>query len=168
MSEADKSQDHSPTIGTDAGQVPAEGIAPSGSSTLKIMRQGILKAAKATMEFIDQSERDTKSKVRIDDRRSATLLLLSLLTLMILVTILILNATLRPLCIALGIVADILLGASILWYVLLRFGVLRKLDPRYAVLCFQLMLGTGTLFAFFAFNVVLLILTAIKMPGVSL
>jgi hypothetical protein len=50
-------------------------------------------------------------------------------------------------------VSDALFGLSILWYVLLRFGVLRSVEPRHALLCWQLMLGAGALFAFYTMNI---------------
>lgn len=157
-----------PTIGTGPGQVPADGVAPTGNQTLRIIRQNLFKTAKQTMDFIDDSEKDRKVKVRVDDQRSALFLILSLVMVVLTIGLLIINVQLRPICIVLGILADVLLGMSVVWYVLLRFGILRKLDPRYAVLCFQLLLGTGMLFAYFAFNVVLIFLSFVfKIPGVT-
>lgn len=62
--------------------VPAEGIAPSGKQTLRIIREGVFKAAKSSLEFIEKSEKDETVKIRIEDRRAVTMVALSFICLM--------------------------------------------------------------------------------------
>ncbi len=131
------------------------GIPPSGSQTLRIVRQGFWQTARRTWDFIYKSEKDKSVKIRIDDRRSIQALAGTIVLLVISVALVAMNKQLRPLAVGLGLIADLLCGIAAIWYVLLRFGALRALDPRYAVLCFQLAVGTGIVFAYFAVNAVL-------------
>lgn len=137
-------------------EIPAEGIAPSGRSTLRIERQGLFTNAKKTLDFIDQSEKDRTVKIRVDDKRSATLVGVGLCLLASTATLMVFNSALHGLCLVIAAVADLFFGAAIIWYVALRFGVLRSLDPRYAVVCFQLVLGTGIFFTYLSINFALI------------
>ena len=150
------------------GQAPAEGIAPSGRSTLRIMRDGLFGSAKKTLEFLDESEKDKTVKVRVDDSRAVLFLgvgvvLIALFSLMpILSPAIPFHQSLHPVFLGIGLIGDAFLGVAILWYVTLRFGILKALDPRYAILTFQLLLGTGIMFAYFAVNTVVFFLTCFK------
>ncbi len=169
MSESDKESNQSPTpeIGNAAGQIPIEGMAPSGKSTLRIVRDGLFGNAKKTLDFIDQAEKDKTVKVRVDDRRSFWLLIAGLGFTCVFMILFLLNPglptdkTIGPAFFGIGLIADLFLCSAVIWFVTLRFGVLRTIDPRYAVLIFQLLLGTGIMFALFAFNVVIFFLTII-------
>ncbi|MBX9687153.1 MAG: hypothetical protein K2X27_10650 [Candidatus Obscuribacterales bacterium] len=151
-----------PTIGTGPGQIPADGLPPTGRSTLRIVRQGIFGTAKKTLSFLDQAEKDKTVKVRVDDQRSAALLVLG--------TVLLLSVGLgyyffpssKSLCIGLSVIADLILGASLVWFIVLRFGVLRNLDPRYAILCFQLLIGTGIFFTYLSINAAIIFLALLS------
>lgn len=170
MTDSDKKPDanQNPTVGTGQGQIPAEGIAPTGRSTLRIVRDGIFKSAKRTLEFLDQSEKDKTVKVRVDDSRAMLFLglgivLVSIFCLMpVLSPAIPFHPALYPVFIGIGLIGDLLLGVAVLWYVALRFGILRSLDPRYAILTFQLLLGTGILFTYLAVNTVVFFLTCVK------
>lgn len=161
LADKEENWNEPPTIGTGPGQVPADGLPPSGRSTLRIVRDNIFKTAKKTLAFIDEAEKDKTVKVRVDDRRSAILMWSGLGTIVVLLTLFTINPGLRSVCMGLGIIADLLLGAAIIWYVIIRFGILRSLDPRYAVLCFQLLLGTGIMFAYFSINIALTFLSMV-------
>lgn len=58
--------------------------------------------------------------------------------------------------------ADFLLGASLLSYTMKRAKFIGKLDPRYATVCWHLVLGTGVLFAFIATNLMLILMTLVN------
>lgn len=161
MGDKDENWNEPPTIGTGPGQISADGLPPSGRSTLRIVRDNIFKTAQKTLSFIDNAEKDKTVKVRVDDRRSAILMWTGLGLVAVLLALVAINPALRPICLILGVVADLILGAAIVWYVVIRFGILRKLDPRYAVLCFQLLLGTGIMFAYFSINIAMMLLSVV-------
>jgi len=52
------------------------------------------------------------------------------------------------------ILADILLFGAILVFVVSRFGIIRAMEPRHALVCWHLMVGTGLLALVIGFNVV--------------
>ncbi len=161
MSNSDENWNEPPTIGTGPGQIPADGLPPSGRSTLKIVRDNIFKTAQKTLSFIDNAEKDKTVKVRVDDRRSTILMWTGLGMVLVLLVLFTVSAELRPICAILGIGADVVLGMAIVWYVIIRFGILRSLDPRYAILCFQLLLGTGIMFAYFSINIAMILLSVV-------
>lgn len=52
------------------------------------------------------------------------------------------------------ILADILLFVAIGIFVVSRFGIIRAMDPRHAMVCWHLMVGTGLLALVIGFNIV--------------
>lgn len=144
-----------------AAEPPPDGIAPSGRSTLRIERKGLFENAKKTLDFIDASEKDRSVKIRIDDKRSTILVIAGVSILALVSILLIVNPALQGICTILAVVADLFFGIALVWYLALRFGVLRALDPRYAVVCFQLMLGTGIFFTYLALNAALIFMTLV-------
>ncbi len=135
----------------------AENSASEGSSAAKpastAPRRSIFSVAAETIRYIERAEKDKTLHVRTDDKKSIICMALSFLIGIAFTIMFLVNKDLRALCIALALIADVLLGFSILWYVLLRFGVLRTVEPRHALLCWQLMLGAGVLFAFYTMNI---------------
>ena len=128
----------------------ASELSSSGSDR---KRPSILAVAGETIQFIEKAEKDKSLNVRTNDRRSAIFALLSFAVGIVFLVLYMVNPGYKQLCIALALVSDALFGMSILWYVLLRFGVLRSVEPRHALLCWQLMLGAGALFAFYTMNI---------------
>ena len=106
-----------------------------------------------TMKHIDQCEKDKKIVFRHNDRKSVMFMLAAFLVEVILMLLFVANSASRPIYIALAVLADFLFGLAILWYVLLRFGVLRSFEPRQTLLTWQLMIGAGALFAFYTMNI---------------
>lgn len=143
----------------DPSPVPAEGIAPSGKQTLRIIREGVFKAAKSSLEFIEKSEKDESVKIRIEDRRAVTMVALSFISLVGIGYLLVVDKDSRPFCNVLAIAADVFLGCAIMWSIIVRFGVLKQLDPRFAIICFHLMIGAGAICIFFTLNIVFMLLT---------
>lgn len=145
-------------VPADPPRVPAEGIAPSGKQTLRIIREGVFKAAKSSLEFIEKSEKDETVKIRIEDRRAVTMVALCFISLMGLGYMMVVDKDSRPICAGFAVAADVFLGCAIIWSVIVRFGVLKQLDPRYAIICFHLMIGAGAACIFFTLNIVYMLL----------
>ena len=131
-----------------------------------LQRQGVLSMAGQTMAYIEAAEKNHSLQVRSNDRTSTMLLGLAL-TAVIIFTCLLGNPNSRGICVVLALASDVFLGLAVLWFVLLRFGVLRYVEPRYALLCWQLMLGAGFLFSFYTMNVALVFLTLFYSKGVG-
>ena len=147
MTEAEKSSEPEQTPAAD-GTISS----PAAASTAA-PRRSVFSVAGETIRYIERAEKDKTLHVRTDDKKSVIAMAASF-TIGIGFTIMyMVNQETRHLCIALALLADFLLGFSILWYVLLRFGVLRTVEPRHALLCWQLMLGAGVLFAFYTMNI---------------
>lgn len=133
------------------------GQPPTGSQTLRIVRQGFWQAARSTLSYVMRCEKDKTVKIRVDDRRSIQAVAATIVLLVLSVAVVAVDKELRPLATVMGATADLLCGLAAFWYTLLRFGVLRALDPRYAVLCFQFAVGLGIIFAYVAVNAVLVL-----------
>ncbi len=131
-----------------------EGNPSPGRSTMKILRENPFVSARKTLAFIEQSEKDPSIKIRVEDRPSAALLSIGLI-LFGLVLAFLGMPSMKSLCGGLAILADLTIGLAAFWFVLVRIGVLRVLDARYALVCFQLLLGSGVLFAIVAVNITL-------------
>jgi hypothetical protein len=129
------------------------GVPPTGSSTMRIDRTGLWQRVRKTWGYVDRSDKDVK--IRVDDKRSIQVLIASVILLVASVALMAVNRDLRIVSIGLGLLADFMTFVALLWYVALRFGTLGALEPRHAVLCFQLAIGTGILSAFFAINMIL-------------
>ena len=148
MTEDDKSA-------KDESNAAAE-AAPSAATPQKSApgpRRSIVSVASETIRYIERAEKDKTLHVRTDDKKSAIFMALSLVIGIGFTVLYMVNESTRQLCIVMALVADGFLGLAILWYVLLRFGVLRTVEPRHALLCWQLMLGAGVLFAFYTMNI---------------
>lgn len=131
----------------------------SGDGTSRADRLNPMAAAAESMTFIENAGKDKSVKIRVDDTRSAILMAASLVLLVTSCGLVASNPQLRDVGVAMVLLADVLCGASILWYCVLRFGFIRRIDPRFALICWHLVLGTGVLFSFVAMNVMLTLLT---------
>lgn len=139
------------------GEKPASPEVKAESTPVR-KRQSLLSVASETMKHIEAAEKDKTLNVRTDDKKSVACMIASFLTAVVLLVLQV-NPQFKQTCIAMALAADLLFGLSILWYVLLRFGVLRTVEPRHALLCWQLMLGAGALFAFYTLNIALAFFT---------
>ncbi|MBX9695306.1 MAG: hypothetical protein K2Z81_23170, partial [Cyanobacteria bacterium] len=52
------------------------------------------------------------------------------------------------------VTADLMLILGIAIFVVTRFGIIRAMEPRYALICWHLMVGTGLLALVLGFNIV--------------
>lgn len=131
-------------------------------------RKNILEISVETISYIEKAERDKSIHYRSRDKTSTIFLFLALLCAAMFAFVLVISPENRYLCVALALISDFLFGMAILWYVLLRFGVLRTIEPRYALICWQLMLGAGVLFAFYTMNIAFFFFTLYRtMPGAA-
>lgn len=140
MTEPENSQNETKSESSEAQRVQAP-------------RRGIMSVASETIRYIERAEKDKTLHVRTNDKKSAIFMAISLILGVGFTVLYMVNESTRQLCIVMALIADAFLGLSILWYVLLRFGVLRTVEPRHALLCWQLMLGAGVLFAFYTMNI---------------
>lgn len=140
MTEPENSQNETKSESSEAQRVQAP-------------RRSIMSVASETIRYIERAEKDKTLHVRTNDKKSAIFMAISLILGVGFTVLYMVNESTRQLCIVMALIADAFLGLSILWYVLLRFGVLRTVEPRHALLCWQLMLGAGVLFAFYTMNI---------------
>ncbi|HEY9714624.1 MAG TPA: hypothetical protein V6C72_14245 [Chroococcales cyanobacterium] len=121
---------------TPAGQEPARG---------KEARRPILESASAAVDYIDGARKDTKVSLRDFDRRTNMLMGSALLFLIVpLFWPTIPSAWLW--------VGDGIFGIIILVFLSSRFGLLRTLSPRQAILVWEMIIGSAILGAFLAVN----------------
>jgi hypothetical protein len=107
--------------------------------------------------YVNSLSRDDEVKVRDTDRAtSIALLVVSILT--------VLSLIIRPFAthrLDLLLVCDLLVGASLIFYVANRFGILSTLPPRQALLAWQLMMGAGFIGVFTTINLAVIIALAV-------
>ncbi|MBX9688690.1 MAG: hypothetical protein K2X27_18425 [Candidatus Obscuribacterales bacterium] len=132
---------------------------PSPKANSEKPRKGLLAVAQETMLYIEKAEKDKSITFRTNDRISVILIMLSFTLEAGLLLLFMSNPAMRNVCIGMALIADFLFGLAILWFVLLRFGVLRTVEARHALLCWQLMIGAGALFAFYTTNIAFLFFT---------
>ena len=157
MSEAEKSLDQNAAASNLKCQ--SESGEHSNSDSTRADRLSAVAAANKSMTFIEESGKDKTIRIRLDDTRSAILMAASLVLLLTSCGMVASNPDFRDAGIAMVLAADLLCGASILWYCILRFGFIRRIEPRFALICWHLVLGTGVLFSFIAMNVMLALFT---------
>lgn len=155
----DKVQQSPDSSGQQAA-VPESATRPGSNTHQKLQpRRGMLSIAGETIRYIERAEKDPSINIRQNDKRSMIFMALCFATCALFGVLYMANPNLRPVCIILALAADFFLGMSILWYVLLRFGVLRSVEPRHALISWQLVLGAGAMFAFYTMNVALAFFT---------
>lgn len=133
----------------------ASGSIASNSPGTPPKRLTAMAAAAEAMKLIDLASKDKSIKIRVDDSKSAILMALSIIFLVISCWMVGDNPAIRNVGVALVLLADALCGLSIILYCIQRFGFIRCIDPRYAIVCWHLVLGTGVLFTFISTNVML-------------
>ncbi len=132
---------------------PAAKASTAGNPPRKGEERHLLSVFGETMKHIDHCEKDKTIIFRHNDRKSVMFMLAAFVVEVLLMVLFVANSASRPIYIALAVLADFLFGLAILWYVLLRFGVLRSFEPRQTLLTWQLMIGAGALFAFYTMNI---------------
>jgi hypothetical protein len=113
-----------------------------------------------TMRYINEAGKDKTIVVREQDKVSLNLLRLSLVFALIFVITPIISPGMHGLSLVSTVLADLLFASALCWFVARRFGILRSMGPRHALVAFQLMIGAGLLVTVFAINVAAMIIIA--------
>lgn len=115
-------------------------------------RSSLIEGFFKTLEYVSKASDDKTIVYRDSDRRTTNFLGVALIGAVIFAVLPSLQlASLGLIC---YVVADIFLLLSIGGFVLTRFGVIRAMEPRYALVTWHLMVGTGLLTLTIGFNIV--------------
>jgi hypothetical protein len=136
-------------------QVPATAAGPDKSqteTTSRAPRQSVVDGVVSSVKYLKEAHADAGTiKLRSTDR--VTWVLLVVAVLMIIAAQFLQNQ--KNLC---TMIADALMAVVLFAFLGMRFGVLRSLSARQAVLTWQLIVGSFLLGMYFAFNTKLLAL----------
>lgn len=131
-----------------ADSSPGQNIEPARQHN----RSSLLESFFKTLEYVSKASDDKTIVYRDSDRRTTNFLGVALIGAVIFAVLPSLQlASLGLVC---YVVADIFLILSIGGFVLTRFGVIRAMEPRYALVTWHLMVGTGLLTLTIGFNIV--------------
>jgi len=116
-------------------------------------------ALSESLAYVGKAMRDETIQIRDTDRLTSKLLKFSLLGACICVIVPFFH--LRQLAIVFYGLADLLFLSSVLVFVVSRFGILRVMTPRHALVCWHLMIGTSLLSIAIALNVIFIAVYAV-------
>ncbi len=135
---------------SEAGQSSDKGI---DASQAVFKRRPLLRACIDSFNYVNSISQDEAVKVRDSDRATSIwLMIVSIVTVGAMV--------IPPFAVyrmPLLLVCDILIGASIFFYIGNRFGILGTFNPRQALLSWQLMMGATFFGIFLTINLALLL-----------
>lgn len=134
---------------------PSETGAVGGGAHERI---SVFQSVGATLSYLKEAGDDKSIITRQEDRTSATMLRMAVIFGIIFVVAPVVAPNLHGVGFACTVLADTLLTAALVWFVARRFGILRTMTKRHAVLCCELMLGTGVLMTMLAINIVAIII----------
>lgn len=118
-----------------------------------------------TFDYLSRISSDKSLTFRQSDTTTTNLLVFSLVGSLIFAVLPAFNlSSVAAIC---YVIADILLVMAILGFVMSRFGVLRAMEPRYAMVCWHLMVGTGLLAMVIGFNIVIAIVLVVFQSQIS-
>lgn len=137
---------------------PSSAGEPISDSTDSHQRDSVWASVMQTCRFLNEARHDKTATVREQDKLSTSLLGLAFLFAIGFLIAPAVSPSLRALSLALTLVADVLYAAALVWFVARRFGILRTMPSRHAVLCAQLMLGAGLLAVVLAVNVAAIVI----------
>lgn len=123
-------------------------VAASGQDKRSSLIEGFFK----TLKYISEVGEDKGITYRESDKRTTQFLGIALLGAVIFAALP--SLQMPSLALVCYIVADLFLVLAILGFVLTRFGVIRAMEPRYALVTWHLMVGTGLLTLTIGFNLV--------------
>ncbi len=115
-------------------------------------RQNWLKGCLLTFKYLSEISKDKKLAFRASDKTTTMLLLLALVG--SIVFALGPHFGFAAFAMVCYVTADLMLMAGILIFVVTRFGIIRAMEPRFALICWHLMVGTGLLALVLGFNIV--------------
>lgn len=118
-------------------------------------RASVFESCCKTFDYLSRISADKSLTFRHSDVMTTNMLVFSLVGALVFAVLPAFN--LQSLAVICYVVADILLLMAIAGFVMTRFGVIRSMEPRYAIVCWHLMIGTGLLSMVIGFNIVMAI-----------
>ncbi len=120
------------------------------------------KAFTESCDYVGKASKEPSIQIRAGDRNSANILKGSILGAFLFLAV----PFFGPKEIALWCYAfaDLLFFAAAALFVISRFGILRVMSMRHALVCWQLMVGTSLLSVVIAFNIVLISVLVLAAP----
>ncbi|MBK9145411.1 MAG: hypothetical protein IPM23_23300 [Candidatus Melainabacteria bacterium] len=116
-------------------------------------RSNFIEGFSKTVTYIKESSADKSLTFRESDKLTLKLLIWALILSAVFVILLLASVRIPSLSAFFYIMADIMLFSAILGFTLTRFGIIRAMEPRYAVVTYHLMVGTGLLGITIVFNI---------------
>lgn len=139
-----------------SGETNGENQASDGGSILQ--RRSRWDSSLAAIKYLSTISKDDEIQVRDSDRAtSIALLLMSILS-----AVSLLVPALSKHIVALILGCDVLVGVSMIMYLANRFGIVGTLNPRQALLTWQLMMGSLFLGVFLTINLAGIILISVS------
>lgn len=105
-----------------------------------------------TLDYIGTISRDKKLHFRASDQLTSRLLIGSFVLALGFATLPFFE--MNAIAAFAYLLADVMLFSAISVFVISRFGIIRAMEPRHALVCWHLMVGTGLLALVIGFNVV--------------
>jgi hypothetical protein len=133
------------------GTEPDQKAPKPDDADMKAQRQSIADGVFGSVKHLQEAHATGLSSIRKTDRVSQVILVLAI------VAVAVAQAMPSEQFIVM-VIADILLALSLCAFLALRFGVLRTLGVRQAILVWQLILGSFMLGLFLAFNLKMIVL----------
>jgi len=135
-----------------AAPVEAGAISEPTTSGRREDRRNWTQNVNLTFEFIGKISRDKKLHFRSSDQLTSKLLIGSFLLAVGFATLPFFE--MNAIAAFAYVLADAMLMCAITVFVVSRFGIIRAMEPRHALVCWHLMVGTGLLALVIGFNVV--------------
>lgn len=128
-------------------------------------RANAFESCAKTFDYLSRISTDKSLTFRQSDTTTTNLLVFSLVGALVFAVLPAFNlSSIAAIC---YVIADILLVMAILGFVMSRFGVIRAMEPRYAMVCWHLMVGTGLLAMVIGFNIVIAIVLIVFQSQIS-
>lgn len=128
-------------------------------------RASIFESCCKTFDYLSRISSDKSLTFRHSDVMTTNLLVFALVGALVFAVLPAFNmSSVAAIC---YVIADVLLFMAILGFVAARFGVIRSMEPRYAMVCWHLMVGTGLLSMVIGFNIVMVIVLVVFQSQIS-
>lgn len=114
-------------------------------------RNNMWESCLKTFKYIGEISQDKSLTFRSSDKLTTRLLVIALVGAVVFAFMPAFNLPVAAA--AFYVTADLVLMAAIVVFVVARIGIIRAMEPRYALVCWHLMVGTALLFLTIGFNV---------------
>jgi hypothetical protein len=108
-------------------------------------RSSLWQSVCETWQYLSEARRENASQIRAQDKQSVTFVACAFGLSILLMIVPLISPQLRTTSYSLTLLADVLYTAALLWFVLIRFGILRTMSKRDAWICWQMMVGAAIL-----------------------